>query len=129
MPAACLTSLWYIPSMRTEVIDKAVPLEYLRQLAESGFGNLVKAVVDVERGIMAVGGELHADEEAILLEQGSDQHHLWGINIYPDLARDERIEFDSMINIRPAQGNRSRGVDDPATRDGILRIVEDLVQE
>jgi hypothetical protein len=60
---------------------------------------------------MAVGAELHADEEAALLEQGSDQRHLWG------------------INIRPAQGNRSRGVDDPAMRDSILRVVEDLVQE
>lgn len=115
--------------MRMEVIDKTVPLEYLRQLAEGGFGNLVKAVVDVERRVMAVGGELHADEEAALLEQGSNQGDLWGINIYPDLPGDERIEFDSMINIRPAQGNRSRGVDDPATRDRILEIVEDLVGE
>jgi hypothetical protein len=115
--------------MLTEVIDKTVPLEYLRQLAESGFVNLVKAVVDVERRVMAVGGELHADEEAILLEQGSDQHHLWGINIYPDLPGDERIEFDSMINIRPARGNRSRSVDDPATRESISQIVEDLVRE
>lgn len=115
--------------MRTEIIDKAVSLEYLRQLAAGGFGNLVKAVVDVERRIMAVGGELHADEEAVLLEQGSDQRHLWGINIYPDLPKDEGIEFDSMINIRPAQGNRSRSVDDPATRDSIIQIVEELVRE
>lgn len=78
---------------------------------------------------MAVGGELHADEEAILLEQGSDQRHLWGINIYPGLPRDECIEFDSMVNIRPAQGNRSRGVDDPATRETILQILEELVRE
>ncbi len=113
--------------MQIEVIDKAVPLEYLRQLAEGGFGNLVKAVVDVERRTMAVNGELHADEEAVLLELGSEQRHLWGINIYPDLPGDERIEFDSMINIRPAQGNRSRSVDDPATRDSILQIVEELV--
>jgi hypothetical protein len=115
--------------MRTEVIDKAVPLGYLQLLAETGFGDLVKAVVDVERRMMAVGGELHADEEAVLLEQGSEQQHLWGINIYPDLPGDERIEFDSMINIRPGQGNRSRGVDDPATREDILRIFRDLVQE
>ncbi len=115
--------------MQIEVIDKAAPLEYLRQLAEGGFGNLVKAVVDVERRTMAVGGELHADEEAVLLEQGSDQHHLWGIDIYPDFPGDERIEFDSLINIRPAQGNRSRSVDDPATRDRILQIVGELVCE
>ena len=114
--------------MQIEVIDSPLPLARLRDLASAGFGDLVKAVVDIERGLMAVGGELHADEEALLLEHGSDQRDLWGINIYPDLLGDERIEFDSMINIRPAHGNRSRGVDDPATRDRILRIVGDLVQ-
>jgi hypothetical protein len=115
--------------METEIIEMAVPLEHLRKLAEGGFGNLVKAVVDVDQGIMAIGGELHADEEAVLLERGSKQHHLWGINIYTDLPKDERIEFDSMINIRPSQGNRSRGVDDPAMRDNISRIVAHLVRE
>jgi hypothetical protein len=96
-------------------------------MAEGGFGNLVKAVLDVELGIMAVDGELHADEEALLLGHGSEQRHLWGINIYPDLPQDERIEFDSMINIRPSQGNRSRGVDDPAIRDRIVHIVDYLI--
>ncbi|MCL5734871.1 MAG: DUF5674 family protein [Actinobacteria bacterium] len=114
--------------MRTEVIEKAVPLEHLRLLAETGFGDLVKVVVDVRRGIMAVGGELHADEEALLLEAGSDQRDLWGINIYPDLPESERIEFDSMINIRPAQSNRTRGIDDSAIRERILRIIEELVR-
>ena len=81
--------------MEIEIIELAVPLEHLRKLAECGFGNLVKAVVDVYQGIMAIGGELHAYDEAVLLERGSKQHHLWG------------------INIGPSQGNRSRGVDDP----------------
>jgi hypothetical protein len=115
--------------MQTEIIDKPIALDYLRELAAAGFGDLVKAVVDIERKIMAVGAELHSDEEAVLIEGGSEQRHLWGINIYPALAPGERIEFDSMINIRPGQGNRSRGVDDPATRAIILRMVEDLVQE
>jgi hypothetical protein len=115
--------------MEIEIIEMAVSLEHLKKLAAGGFGNLVKAVVDIALGIMAIGGELHADEEAVLLERGSEQLHLWGINIYPDLPKDERIEFDSMINIRPRQGNRSRGVDDPGTRDNISRIVEHLVQE
>ena len=96
-------------------------------MAESGFGNLVKAVLDVELGIMAVDGELHADEEALLLEHGSEQRHLWGINIYPELPGAGRIEFDSMINIRPSRGNRSRGVDDPAIRDRIVHIVDYLI--
>ena len=91
------------------------------------FGNLVKAVVDVERGVMAVDAELHADEEAFLLEQGSQQMNLWGINLYPELFGDDFVEFDSMINLRPGQGNRSRGVDDAATREKILYVVRNLV--
>jgi hypothetical protein len=114
--------------MRIEIIDSGASFDYLRELASAGFGDFVKAVVDVERRVMAVGGELHADEEAVLLERGSHQGDLWGINIYPDLSQGERVEFDSMINIRPAHNNRSRGVDDPALRDTILGIVEELVQ-
>lgn len=96
-------------------------------MSREGFGDLVKAVVDVEREIMALDGELHADEEALLLEQGSAQRDLWGINIYPDLEAEDRIEFDSMINIRPSQGNRSRGVDDPAVRAKIIDVVSTLI--
>jgi hypothetical protein len=97
-------------------------------MAEGRFGNLVKAVVDVERKIMAVDGELHADEEALLLENGSLQEDLWGINIYPDLEGPERIEFDSIINIRPSQGNRSRSIDDPMIRERIVQAVTGLMK-
>jgi len=95
--------------------------------AAGGFGNLVKAVVDIEKGIMAVGGELHADEEAFLLEKGSQQRHLWGINLYPELQEEEFIEFDSVINLRPMQGNRTRGVDDVQIRQKIKEIVNSLI--
>ena len=90
---------------------------------------MVKAVVDVSRGIMAIGGELHADEEAVLLDQGANQADLWGINLYPDAAPSERIEFDSMINVRPAQGNRSRSVEDPVLQARIRDLVARLVRE
>ncbi len=96
-------------------------------IAAEQFGDLVKAVVDVARGIMVIGGELHADEEAILLEQGSQQEDLWGINLYPGKSPDEWIEFDSLVNVRPSRGNRSRGVEDPAIRIKILEIVGKLV--
>ena len=97
-------------------------------MAEGRFGNLVKAVVDVERKIMALDGELHADEEALLLENGSLQENLWGINIYPELEGPERIDFDSVINIRPSQGNRSRGVDDSMIRERIVQAVTGLMK-
>jgi hypothetical protein len=98
-------------------------------MAQNMFGNMVKAVVDVEREVMALDAELHADEEAALLEDSSRQENLWGINIYPELARNDPnfVEFDSMINLRPSQGNRSRGVENAETREKILSIVEKLV--
>ena len=104
-----------------------MPIDEVREMAREQFGDFVKAVVDVRRGVMALGGELHADEEAMLLEQGARQADLWGINIYPDLPVGERIEYDSMINVRPAQGNRSRLVDDPAIRERIGVVVASLL--
>jgi hypothetical protein len=112
-----------------KIIDTALSLGDLKTMARNRFGDLVKAVVDVEREIMAVDGELHSDEEALLLENGSLQRNLWGINIYPELEEKDWIEFDSIINIRPSQGNRSRGVDDPALKEKIIRIVLNLVKE
>ena len=96
-------------------------------MAETRFGDLVKAVVDVRRNIMALDADLHADEEALLLENGSAQADLWGINLYPGLPTADWIEFDSMINIRPSQGNRSRGVDDPVIQARIIDVVDSLV--
>ena len=97
--------------------------EKLKQMAAATFGNLVKAVVDVEREIVAVDAELHSDLEALLLENGSKQKNLWGINLYPEMPGDEFLEFDSMINMRPSQGNRSRGVENEEMRKKIISIV------
>jgi Protein of unknown function (DUF5674) len=108
-----------------ELVHERVALAQLSDLAEHSFGDLVKAVVDVERAVMAIGGELHADEEARLIAAGSAQADLWGINLYPaSHGRPDWLEFDSMINVRPRQGNRSRSVEDPETRRHIVEIVE-----
>jgi hypothetical protein len=101
----------------------------LAALAEGQFGDMVKAVVDVARGVMAIGGELHADEEATLLDDGSRQSDLWGINLYPGAQDAGWIEFDSMMNVRPAQGNRSRDVEDERLREAIRGVVAALVTE
>ena len=112
-----------------EIVRTQVALQYLGSLAEGLFGELVKAVVDARQGIMAIGGDLHADEEALLLTEGSTQSDLWGINLYPDQRGESGwIEFDSMINVRPRQGNRSRSVEDPDIRRRIVEIVEFLVR-
>lgn len=105
-----------------------ISLDQVRQLARGRFGDVVKGVVDLRREVMLLDADMHADEEAELLAEGSAQTDLWGINLYPDVEGDDWLEFDSMINLRPSFGNRSRGVDDAATREAILRLVHRAVQ-
>ena len=106
-----------------KIVSKTLSLDDLRLVAKETFGDLVKAVIDVNRELIAVDAELHSDLEALLLEDGSKQKYLWGINLYPDLQGEEFIEFDSVINLRPSQDNRSRGVDDKEVRAKIIEIV------
>lgn len=113
--------------MEITLVDKPISRKQLKIVAQQLYGDMVKGVVDVDKGVMAIGGELHADEEAFLLQMESRQENLWGINLYPDRDEPEMLEFDSMINIRPRQNNRSRGVDDAAIRERIVAIVQSLV--
>jgi hypothetical protein len=113
--------------MRHVTDTDPITLEELRDLAGRRFGDMIKGVVDLKRGIMLLDAELHADQEAALLAEGSAQEHLWGINLYPDIAGADWLELDSMINLRPSFGNRSRGVDDAATREAIASLVRRLV--
>jgi len=110
-----------------KIVKVNISVDELWEMAENMFVNLVKAVVDIEKEIMAVDAELHSDEEQILLENGSTQNNLWGINLYPEkFGTDNFVEFDSMINLRPSQNNRTRGVDDPRVQDLIKNIVDKL---
>jgi len=111
------------------LIKNSIKLDELKQMAPRMFGNLVKAVVDIEKQIMAVDAEMHSDEEGLLLEEGSKQSDLWGINIYPENSGDDFIEFDSMINLRPSQNNRSRGVEDSQIREKIIQTVSKLIEK
>jgi len=109
------------------IVRTRIPLGVVSELASLGFGDMVKAAVDISRGIMAIGGELHSDEEAVLLEDGSSQSDIWGINLYPAESGDAWIEFDSMINVRPSKGNRSRGVEDPGLQSRVRDVVRSLI--
>lgn len=87
--------------------------------------NVIKAVVDIKKEIMAVDSPMHYDCEQLLLENGSSQENLWGVNLYLDSDNiDDLVEFDSMINIRPAQGNRTRNVEDEDTQEKIKSVVK-----
>jgi hypothetical protein len=113
------------PNYIMEILTSKITVAALKSMAENMFGNMVKAVVDVRLKKMAVDAELHSDEESLLLESGSLQQDLWGINIYTEYEKTNAnfVEFDSMINLRPSQGNRSRGVEDSVTREKIIAVV------
>lgn len=111
-----------------QLITEPLNRQDLQKIAEKSFGNLVKAVIDINKKIMVVGASLHADEEALLLHSGSLQSDLWGINLYPELKGEEFIEFDSMINVRPGQRNYSRSIDDPIIQRKIIEIVAILIK-
>jgi hypothetical protein len=109
------------------ILEEPIDREELARLVAAHFSDMVKYVADVERGIAAVGGELHADAQALLLERGSRQEDLWGANYYPARGPDDCIEYTSLINIRPAQGNRGMVVEDPGLRQRIRDITFQLI--
>jgi hypothetical protein len=114
--------------MEVYVIKEPIKRKRLGEIAKEGFGDVVKAAVDVRQEIMAVGGELHSDEEVLLIEKHDGKREdIWGINIYTERQNDERIEFDSMINIKPAHNNRSCDVEDDSIKESIRGIVKKLV--
>jgi hypothetical protein len=110
-----------------KLVKSPIPKNELKEMSIS-FGGLVKAVVDVKKEVMVVDAPMHADEEKELLDMGSDQDDLWGINLYPDLPHDDFIEFDSMINLRPRLNNMSRGIDNKELQTKIISIVLKLVK-
>ncbi len=110
-----------------KIVEQKISKKELQEMASKMFGNLVKAVVDVERGDLVVDAELHSDQEAYLLDLGAKQENLWGINIYPELTGEESIEFDSMINLRPSQGNNSGDIEDEEIKKRILDIVNSKI--
>lgn len=114
--------------MRRVTEAQTISLDEVQALAQLRFGDMIKGVVDLERGILLLDADLHADQEAALLAEGSKQADLWGINLYPELAGEDWLEFDSMINLRPSLGNRSRGVDNPITRAAIAGFIARVVR-
>lgn len=110
------------------IVQNKISVQELEQMAEKMFEKLVKAVIDVDQELMVVDASFHADQEFLLLENGSQQESLWGINLYPaKFGKEDFIVFDSMINQRPSWGNRTRGVDDPKIQQKIRAIVHKKV--
>lgn len=115
--------------MEIKIAKDKLSRKEIKKLADSSFGGMVKVVVDIERGILALGGEFHADAEQVLLKNGSKQENLWGINYYPLEKPQKRIEYSALVNIRPWSRNRSMHIENKTTRKKIKFIVESLLLE
>ncbi len=113
--------------MQIIITSIKISISQLKELCEQGFGDMVKVVADIEKEIIGVGGELHADAEALLLERGSNQKHLWGANFYPCHSPDERISYTALINIRPHQDNPSLEILDETIKRKVRVIIEKLI--
>lgn len=111
-----------------KILDSKISKKDLLKNSENIYNEeMIKGVVDVKRGLLGIDAEMHADIEQCMLANGSEQENLWGINLYPDMDGEDFVEFDSMINVRPRQNNRSRYVEDEATRRKIIEIVNKWV--
>lgn len=113
--------------MAIQIIKDKAGLEVLQKLAQEIFGDMVKIVIDVEKRIMAAGGEMHYDCEQALLQEGSRQENLWGANIVFLEDGNIKIEYTSLINIRPRAGNRSQEIADPQLRTKMEKIITGLI--
>jgi hypothetical protein len=113
--------------MEIKIIKEKIGFDELKKIAGQGYGEMVKAVADVELGVMAIGGELHADESEILFSQGSKNENLWGFNIYLDRPKEDYLEYISLINIKPSV-NRSMDIQNSETKEKIMKIVSNLIE-
>ena len=111
------------------ILNNPISRAVLKEYAANTFGDMIKCVADVDKGLLAIDADLHADLERLLLDNGSQQTSLWGFNLYPDETGDDFIEYDSLINIRSWQGNPSRDVLDQDVRDRIAIIVDKFITE
>jgi hypothetical protein len=114
--------------MEIRLVREPIPLQIIKESAARSFGTMTKAVVDIEQGVMAIGGQLHADEELFLMEQtGAKRENVWGVNILIEEEGTFWVQFDSMINIKPHLGNRSRHIESEEIQKQIKDVVHNLI--
>ena len=97
--------------MHIVIVSETIPLAEMREIAKEFYEDMIKGVVDIDRGVIALGGEYHMDANNVLIADGSQQTDIWGFNVYLDRPREEWLEYTSLINIRPLQGNKSMTVE------------------
>ncbi len=113
--------------MHIEIIRQKTTKSQLAKLAHQGYGDMIKAIADLDKGWIAVGGDLHADGEMVLLNTGSDQENLWGFNLFPEKTGEDRLEYSALINIRPRHGNPAITIEKEEIRRAIRQLVDERI--
>ena len=114
--------------MTIKIIKEKIILDELKKIAEENFGDMIKGAVDVEKKVVALGGEMHIDANEELIKTGSEQQNIWGFNIHINRPREDWLEFNSLINIKPAVGNRSMNIENETIRKKIKGIFNELIK-
>lgn len=114
--------------MGIEIVRQKISREQLVHIAKEYYDDLIKGVVDIQRKVVALGGEMHADSEEVLLEDGSIQSDLWGFNILLDKNKEECLLYESFINIRPRNSNRGLEVEDAEIREKMKEIIFERIE-
>lgn len=118
---------YHVINMPIKIIKKKISKDEIKEIAEESFGKMFKIVVDIERKILAAGGELHADSIEPLLDDGSEAKNLWGANFYLFKKPEKRIKYNALINIRPERNNRKMEIEDKEIREKVKQVAEDLL--
>src|SRR3989344_7922079 len=106
------------------ILREPIGLEKAQELASAWHGDMLKGVADCRRGVIALGGDWHMDAHAHLVLDGSSPEDVWGFNLYPDAEGEEALEYISLINIRPRQGNHEMELKDPLLRELIRGLLK-----
>jgi len=116
-----------MPEVSIVIVSEQIQRDALTPLMEAWHHTMVKGVVDIARNVIALGGEWHMDANVLLLADGSNQKDVWGFNLYPEEDGDAALEYISLINIRPAQGNRDMEIEDADIREKVRAVVAERV--
>lgn len=114
--------------MKIKILEEKIRKEELKKIAQENYGDMTKGVVDIEKEIIALGGEFHSEANEILIEKGSNQENVWGFNIYPEKQKEDRLEYDSLINIKPKQGNRDVIIGSEDIKEKMKNIINNQIE-
>lgn len=114
--------------MSLHLLEKPILMKDVRVLAQEDYGTMIKGTVDIVEKKIALGGDYHMETCELLVENGSSHHNIWGFNIHFDEGPDGLLEFDSLVNIKPAIGNKSRSVENPEIIEQATRIIHSLIE-